>query len=235
MSNFIQDISQLDNLDLGDVDMPTNDEPYADVKSGGRKTPPAGRYTLQLPTEIKVGAWPESERGPGSIELQMDPITVVNPGGEGDGVEMRFINVSTRRIAGDNASSATDLLQRAGITHFPRNAGEWQDVANQLAGQVIEGVYCDWECRVRGDREEAQTVREFLASEAKLKVTDKRAGKVVLRGMKNFPSDGQGGYLSKLSFDEGPGGQPLVLYANLKPTLRGFGLTTEEKAEKAAG
>lgn len=229
MSNFIDDISALNDMDLGDIDMPTDNEPYEDAK-GPRNyaTPPAGRYTLQLPNEIKVGAWPKKDGRPGSIELQMDPITVVNPGGPGDGLEMRFINVSTRRIGGDNCSSATDLLQRAGIAPLPKNATEWQDAAQQLSGATIEGVYCDWECRVKDD--DPDSVRSFL-KEHGVTVTDSRARKTVIRGMKHFPKDDKGGYLSKLSYEDGPNGK-LTLYANLKPTLRGFGLTAEEKANR---
>lgn len=234
MSDFIDDISALDDDALGEIDMPTDNEPYEDVKASSSKTPPAGRYNLTLPTEITVGAWPAKDGRPGSIELKMDPVVVSNPGGPGDGLEMRFITVSTRRIGGANASSATDLLQRAGITTLPRTPSEWQDVAQQLAGQTIENVYCDWECRVPKGIDDPNTVRDFL-KEKKFKVTDKKARKIVLRGMKSFPSDGNGGYVSKITFDDGPGGQPLTLYANLKPTLRGFGFTTEERAKQEQG
>jgi hypothetical protein len=230
MSDFIDDISTLDG-ELGEIAMPTEDAPYETVKVGGNKTPPAGRYNLQLPTEIKVGGWPANDRGPGSIELLLDPCVVTNPGGDGDGLEMRFVSVSTRLLGG-NCSSATDLLQRAGYAPMPRNAAEWQDAARALAGQVIEGVWCDWEARAPKDTD-PNTVREYLKTEAKLKVTDPKAKKIVLRGMRNFPADGQGGHVSKLTFESGPNGQALTLYANLKPTLRGFGLTAEEKAEKA--
>jgi|TARA_Y100001951_G_scaffold79972_1_gene67895 hypothetical protein len=228
MSNFIDDISTLDG-ELGDIDMPTEDEPYDVPRIATNRTPPAGRYNLQLPTEVKVGAWPASEGRPGSIELTFDPVVVSNPGGPGDGMEIRFVSVSTRRIGGANASSATDLLQRLGYSPLPRNAAEWQDAARAVAGQLAEGVYCDWECRAPKDTD-PDSIRNFLKETAKLKVTDKKARKILIRGMKNFPSDGQGGHISRMQFEEGPNGQSLTLYANLKPTLRGFGITAAEKA-----
>ena len=229
-SNFIDDISTLTG-DLGDIDMPTDDEPYEAPKTASRKTPPAGRYNLQLPTEIRVGAWPAQNGRPGSIELTMDPVVVSNPGGPGDGLEIRFVSVSTRRIGGANASSATDLLQRMGYSPLPRNAAEWQDAARAIAGQLAEGVYCDWECRAPKDTD-PDAIRDFLRDTAKIRVTDPKAKKILIRGMKSFPTDGNGGHQSRLQFDQGPNGNSLTLYANLKPTLRGFGLTAEERARQ---
>ena len=228
--NFVDDLSSINPDALGQVDMPTEDIPMEPVRGPIGATPKAGKYTLRLPDEIKVGAWPESERGPGSIELKMDSVTVLNPGGEGDGVEMKYISVSTRRIGGANASSATDLLQRAGIKPLPRNAEEWQYAAQRLQGAEIEGVYCDWECRAPKDTD-ATEIREFLKAQ-NIEVTDARAKKVLLRGMKRFPRTAAGDYQSRIHFDDGPGGAPLTLYANLKPSRRGVGLTKEEIAER---
>ena len=227
-SNFIDDISTLTG-DLGDIDMPTDDEPYEAPRTASRKTPPAGRYNLQLPTEIKVGGWPAQNGRQASIELTMDPGVVINPGGPGDGLEIRFVSVSTRRIGGANASSATDLLQRMNYGPFPCDKDEWLLAASTIAGQLAEGVYCDWECRAPRDTD-PHVIREFLKEQAKIKVTDPKAKKILIRGMKSFPPDGNGGYQSRLRFEQGPNGDVLTLYANLKPTLRGFGLTAEERA-----
>ena len=231
MSDFIDDLSGINPDALGEIDMPNPDEPTEAVRGPVGMTPKAGRYDLQFPEEIKVGAWPASERGPGSIELKMDTVQVVNPGGEGDGLEMRYIGVSTRRIGGVNASSATDLLLRAGITPLPRNAEEWEFAAQNLSNAKINGVYCDWECRAPKGTDEV-AIREFLKAKG-IAVTDARARKVLIRGMTRFPKNEDGTFQSRLHFEDGPGGEPLTLYANLKPSLRGFGLTKEELAERA--
>jgi len=229
-NEFIDDISALADGELGEVDMPTEDEAYEPARGGARVTPPAGRYNLKLPDEITVGAWPKNEKGPGSIELQMDSVSLIAPGESFDGDTIRFVNVSTRRIGGANASSATDLLMRAGVTPLPRNAAEWQDAARQLQGATVEGVYCDWETRTPKTADAAQ-VRAFLKTQ-KIETTDPKAKKVVIRGMKRYPQNEDGTYQSRLVFDQGPGGESLTLYANLRPTMRGFGLTKEEIAER---
>ena len=120
---------------------------------------------------------------------------------------------------------ATDLLQRAGIRSFPRNVAEWQDAARSLQGALIEGVYCDWEARAKDDFPE---VREFLKGQ-KLNVTDPKAKRTILRGQKNFPKNDKGEPQSKTVFAEGPNGSEYILYANLKPTLRGWGMTKDYK------
>jgi hypothetical protein len=228
VTQFIDDVSSLDDLDLGEGWQPTEDEPYETVKAPTRRgTPPKGRYNLQLPDEIKVGAWPKSDKGPGSIELSMPVVKVVAPGEPFDGEEMRYINVSTRRIGKANASSATDLLQRVGM-EIPRSAVEWATVAQHLSGAIVEGVYCDWECRAPKDTD-PNRIRAFLKDKG-IEVTDPRAKKILIRGMDRFPKGTDGAPLSYLYFEQGPDGQPLKLYANLKPTLRGFGLTQEEAA-----
>jgi hypothetical protein len=229
MSNFIDDISTLDGEVLGEIDQPTANEPYETVKTGGSRfaTPPAGKYNLQLPTEIKVGAWPAKDGRKGSIELLLDPVVISNPGGPGDGLEIRYVSVSTRRLNG-NCSSATDLLQRCGYSPMPRNAAEWQDAARAIAGQIVEGVYCDWEARSPKDVD-PEIVRNFL-KEQRYNTTSSNARKIVLRGMRNFPKGTDGTVQSKVVFESGPNGQALTLYANLKPTLRGFGLSAEEAA-----
>lgn len=233
MSNFIDDVSSLNGEDLGEIAMPTENEPYEQLTkqdSSRFATPPAGRYNLQLPTEIKVGAWPGKDGRKGSVELLLEPIVVVNPGGPGDGLEIRFVSVSTRLIGG-NCSSATDLLQRVGYKPMPNSIAGWQDAARAIAGQIVEGVYCDWESRAPKDVD-PDIVRNFL-KEQKVNVTDPKARKIVLRGMRNFPKGADGKPQSKLVFQNGPNGQELTLYANLKPTLRGFGMTTEEAAANA--
>lgn len=249
MDGFVDNLESLTSGNLGAMAMPTEDEPYDDVKFVSRVTPPAGRYTLQLPEDIKVGAWPESDKGPGSIELSFDPVKVIAADGEpGAGLEIRFVNVSTRLIGG-NCSSATDLLNRLGISPFPTDIEGWRDTAAQLSGQVVSGVYCDWVCRAPKDTktpEALKALRTFLKSQ-RLKVTDPKARKIVLRGMKNFPvktastDDESAIYHSKLIYGGpensiGPAfqGELLTLYANLVPTLRGFALTPEERAEREA-
>lgn len=241
MSDFVDDISQLSSGELGEVQMPTNDEPYDDAKYVSRATPPAGKYTLQLPDEIGVGAWPESDKGPGSFVLKFETVKIIGTDIEGvelpDGMEIMYQQVSTRLNFGGNSSSATDLLQRQGITPFPRNGDEWQDAAQQLSGAVVYGVYCDWECRspkTYTTEAELITLRDFLKGEG-LTVTKPGARRIVLRGMRNFPSNDEGtAKKSRLVFDEGPDGESLTLYANLVPTLRGYALTAEERAERDA-
>ena len=229
-SQFIDDLSAIDPTTLGDIEMPNPDQPTEAVRGPVGMTPKAGRYTLQFPEVVKVGAWPASDRGPGSIELKMDTVQVIDPGGEGDGLEMRYIAVSTRRIGGANASSATDLLLRTGYNPLPRNAEEWQYAAQSLSNARVEGVYCDWECRAPKATDE-QRIREFLKAKG-VSVTDARAKKVLIRGMSRFPKNEDGTFQSRLHYEDGPDGAPLTLYANLKPSLRGFGLTKEELAAR---
>lgn len=247
MDGFIDNISDLADGNLGAMQMPTADEPYDDVKFVSRVTPPAGRYTLQLPESITVGAWPESDEREGSYQLKFDPVKVIAADGEpGAGLEMRFINVSSRRIGQSNCSSATDLLKRLDLNAFPSTTEDWLQAASDLSGAIVSDVYCDWECRAPKDTktpDQLTALRIFLKGQ-RLKVTDPKARKIVLRGMTNFPvkdkTDGVTIYRSKLVFGDqdenaiGPAynGDTLTLYANLVPTLRGFALTPEERAER---
>lgn len=164
---------------------------YADAQTR-RGTPPEGKYTLRMPEQFKYELTPDKK----VLKILIDPAIIV--GGEYDGTDVRFIRVSTKKFPRDNSSSAGDVLRNFGIdVSGLKTVQAWADAFGQIANQVTPSpVYCTW------------------------KAWDKET-KTETKGMKNFPSDGNGGFLSAVS-KKTDSGEEYRIYANLTPTARGF-------------
>jgi len=189
MSNLV-DISALGNLE------PVQAIDLSVVPEAPKKAfsfPRAGVYTIVAPEVIPAEAFGKTQAG--NLSARVDP-KIVGPTNEG--YELRFTNLSAKVYqdsrTGLDTSQVAQYLQAFGITE--QLTGDPQQAANLIAstaGQTAE-VYADW-------------------------VAEHRPSKFKLSGMKNFPSDGAGGYVSYIEHPDpdvqGPTGDRLRLRANL--------------------
>lgn len=132
-----------------------------------REFPKAGRYTIQAPEAFPSEAFSKTRAD--NLSARVDP-TIVGPSNEG--YELRFTNLSAKVYQtreGKDTSQMGQYLQAFGIeeqlTGQPQQA---VDLIASTAGQTAD-VYADW-------------------------VAEHRPSGFKLTGMKNFPSDGNGGY-----------------------------------------
>lgn len=164
MSNLV-DISALGSLE------PVQAIDLSVVPEVQKKTftfPRAGIYKVRAPEAIPAEAFGKTQAG--NLSARVDP-TVVGPSNEG--YEIRFTNLSAKVYTdpktGLETSQVAQYLQSFGITE--ELTGDPQQAANLIAstaGQTAT-VYADW-------------------------VAEHRPTKYKLTGMKNFPSDGNGGF-----------------------------------------
>jgi hypothetical protein len=185
-NEFVTDVNELNLGEYEGVDYGTE---YQDAAT--RKiTPQPGKYDLQLPTEFKF-----KKGNAGQLVILMDPLTVV--GSEGNGFEIRFTNVSTKKFKNANASQANDVLRNLGSYAAPAKAKEWQEAFEDLAGKVADQVDCIWE----GYDKATQTTYN----------------------QKQFPKNEEGLLIPFVEVDdpEAEGGKRRV-WANLRVNVRGF-------------
>jgi hypothetical protein len=164
------------------------------------KMPPAGKYNLRLPDEFKFRLG-----NAGQLLILLDPLTIV--GGEYDGFKIHYYSVSTKKFSNQNAVQAGDVLRNVGSINQPKTNTEWAQAFKELAGAVTTDVTCEWEAY---DKETKQS----------------------LKGMTKFPKKDDGAYQPFLEMTDkvDDQGQPVTrrVWANLKPSLRGF---APQKAE----
>jgi hypothetical protein len=155
------------------------------------RLPKAGRYTVQAPESIGDEAFGASQAG--ALTARIDP-TIVGP--EHAGMEIRFVKVSAKQWErkGELVSQMTDYLKACGLNGTYTTAQELADAVQSTAGLTYD-VILDW--------------RAF----------NRNTGATV-EGMKNFPSDGQGGHLSYFEDqnDLDETGKPRRVRANLVVT-----------------
>lgn len=161
---------------------------YKDAQAGPA-LPKAGIYQVKAPDSFPVQAFGATKAG--NLSAQVDP-TIVGPTNEG--YTLRFTKVSAKVFdrKGTPASQLGDYLRAFGDTG--RLSGDPQEAVNRVemtAGAIYE-VEADWEAR---------------HSASGYKVT----------GMRNFPSDGNGGHQPFVTHpsEKGEDGEPLRLRANL--------------------
>ena len=166
MANTI-DISSLGNL------QPTTPIDLSVVPENPKKAftfPRAGRYVVRAPENITAENFSSTKAG--NLSARVDP-TIVGPTNEG--YDIRFTNLSAKVYTDPRTSTETSqvaqYLQAFGITD--KLDGTPEQAANLIAstaGKTAE-VWADW-------------------------VAEHRASGFKLRGMRNFPADGQGGFQS---------------------------------------
>jgi hypothetical protein len=158
------------------------------------RLPKAGRYTVQAPTEFPPTTFGKTQAG--FLSAQVDP-TIVGPTNEG--FQIRFVRISAKtwedKKSGVKVSQLGRYLRATGRT--TPVGGDPQEQANaveQTAGAVYQ-VDVDWRAR------------------------NNNTGYTV-EGMKNFPSDGNGGHQSWIEdpTDVDENGSPVRLRANLVVT-----------------
>lgn len=133
-NDFVSDPNEL-GINLDAVEQ-ANYEDYQDAQTR-KPTPPAGIYDVQLPTEFKY-----KKGNAGQLIILLDPLKIV--GGEHDGRELRFTQVSTKKFKNVNASQAADVLRNVGSVAQPSTVEEWREAYENIAGEVATNVRCIW-------------------------------------------------------------------------------------------
>ena len=163
---------------------------YPDAKSGGRPLPRAGRYTVRAPESFPSTAFGKTKSG-GNLSARVDP-TIVGPT-DADTL-IRFTNLSAKvyQRDGKDVSQMGDYLRAFGITE--ELTGDPQQAANLIAStaNLTYEIVGDWEAR-------------------------HQASGFQIKGMRNFPADGNGGFQSWVNHPTEKNqetGEPLRLRAN---------------------
>lgn len=133
-NDFVSDPNEL-GINLDAVEQ-ANYEDYQDAQTR-KPTPPPGLYDVQLPGEFKY-----KKGSAGQLIILMDPLKIV--GGDADGRDIRFTQVSTKKFSNVNASQAADVLRNVGSVAQPHTVKDWQDAFENIAGQVATNVRCVW-------------------------------------------------------------------------------------------
>lgn len=184
-------MSTVDISSLGNLEpaKPLDLSIYPDAR-GGQSLPKAGKFVVRAPESFPTSAFSRTKSG-GNLSARVDP-TIIGPSDEG--YTIRFVNVSAKvyQRDGKDVSQMGDYLRAFGITE--ELTGDPQQAANLIAstaGQTYE-VIADWEAR-------------------------HGATGFKVAGMKNFPSDGNGGFQPWVQHptEKDAEGNPLRLRANL--------------------
>lgn len=133
-NEFVSDPNEL-GINLEAVEQ-ANYTDYQDAQTR-KPTPPSGVYDLQLPGEFKY-----KKGNAGQLIIALDPLKIV--GGEHDGRDVRFTQVSTKKFKNVNASQAVDLLRNLGSVAQPSTVKEWQEAMEGVAGEIATKVLCIW-------------------------------------------------------------------------------------------
>ena len=187
------DISALGNLE------PTTPIDLSVIPEVPKKAfvfPRSGKYTVRAPEAITTENFRKTNAG--NLSARVDP-TIVGP--TNDGFEIRFVDISAKVYTDPRSnvetSQVAQYLQAFGIneelTGDPQQAA---DLIASTAGKTAE-IIVDWSA-------------------------EHRQSGYKLRGMRNFPSDGNGGFKSAVPHPDnsptgpkGADGGPLMLRANL--------------------
>lgn len=167
---------------------PLDMDTYPEQKSGFQ-LPKAGRYTVRAPESFPQTAFGATKAG--ALSAQIDP-TIVGPTNEGFTVRFTKISAKTYERNGIPVSQFGDYLRATGVTGtIPGDAQGLAEAVERTAGAVYD-VELDWEAR--------HTPTGFQ-----------------VKGMRNFPSDGNGGHQSWVTHptEKDDQGNPLRLRANV--------------------
>ena len=182
------DISALGNLNP--VSQPLDDERYADAKPF--QLPIKGRYTLRARESFPQEAFGSTKNG--DLSATIDPVIV---GPKHEGFQLRFTRVSAKPYGSDEngkpkVSQMGLYLRACGIKETISSPQQMANTVEATAGRIFEAEL-DW------------------------RAYNKATGKS-LKGMKNFPSDGNGGYQSYFidPDDTDDQGQPKRVLANVE-------------------
>lgn len=169
---------------------------YPEARQATFSLPAKGRYTVRAPESFPAEAFRATAAG--ALSAQIDP-TIVGPSHEG--FTIRFTRVSAKtftRGKGDSAKPASqlgDYLKACGQSgKIPGTPQDQADAVERTANSTYE-VELDWYAR------------------------NSNTGFMV-KGMENFPPDGNGGYQSWVTDpnETDEKGQPKRLRANLEVT-----------------
>lgn len=198
MSNGVMEMSTADISALGNLAPaePLDTSTYTDERPAFR-LPPAGKYTLRAPESFPAEAFAATKSDQPMLLARVDPTIV---GGEFDGFQLRFIKVSAKPYDNKNRktgevlgriSQAALYLKKFGITNVSENPQEIANAIASTAGKTYE-AYLDWEA-------------------------SHWATRFTLKGMKQFPSNGDGTYQSWTTHptEKDAEGNPLRVRANL--------------------
>lgn len=192
MQNYVDDVSQLNVVELQEsVDY---DQEYAPAQTS-KSLPEPGSYFIRLPSKIQFGTTPK-----GALQLVLNGAKIEDAQHpEADGYEIKFLDVNTGKVFGQNASSANDLLENFGILDKPKTASEWQEIAKrELEGQVTRfPVYFSWQ----GYDKKTEGKAKYVKISAFPEIDGIRQSKLTRTGQD---------------------GKDYVVFANLKPATRGF-------------
>ena len=160
---------------------------YPDARVG-QELPKAGRYTFRAPESFPATAFSKTQAG--NLSARVDP-TIAGPTNEGYNV--RFVNISAKVFQrdGKDVSQMGYYLRAFGITdELTGDPQQAADLIASTANQTYEALG-DWEARHRATGYE-------------------------VKGMRNFPSDGNGGHKSWVTHptEKDADGNPLRLRAN---------------------
>lgn len=185
------DISQLGSLLPSEaLDLDT----YAD-RSAGAGFPRKGTYTLRAPESFPAAAFGRTQAG--NLSVQIDP-TIVGPTHEGTQIRFQRVSAKTYQRSGKSVSQLGDYLRACGMRGaIPADAQAQADAAERTANLTYQ-ARIDWRLYAKGHGEGGSVLE--------------------IKGMENFPSDGNGGFKpfvqSKTQVDDK--GEPQMLRANLE-------------------
>lgn len=156
--------------------------------------PRSGKYTIRAPEAITSDNFRKTKAD--NLSARVDP-TIVGPTNEG--FEVRFTDISAKNYTDPRAnietSQVAQYLQAFGVTD--ELSGDPQQAADLIASTASKT---------------AEVILEWVA--------EHRASGFKLRGMRNFPPDGNGGFQSFVTMSPESGltdakGEALRLRANL--------------------
>lgn len=159
------------------------------TQSSGFVMPKSGRYSVKSPESFSDTSFSATRAG--FLSIQIDP-EITGPSSAG--ITVRYAKISAKPFMrnGSTVSQVADYLRAVGYTgSVPGDPQELADLVAQTAGAQYEAVL-DWEAR--------HTSTGFKT-----------------KGMRNFPSDGNGGHQSWVEHptERDAEGNPLRLRANL--------------------
>lgn len=161
--------------------------------ASGFQLPKAGEYTLRAPDFTEASFSPTKA---GQLQAQLDP-TIVGPSNEGFQLRRQKFSAKVFERSGSKVSYLGDYLKACGMTgEVPSDPQELANAIASTSGRTYQ-AYCDWEA-------------------------NHYPSGFSVKGMKNFPSDGNGGHQSWTVHptEKDADGQPLRLRANL--TIKRF-------------